>query len=262
MTTEELHIRATHTDDLMDRLAKWLIANTFCDILCFEVGKKEEKRHFHALVRINYTASTLRQKIHKVFFEKVYCEKLGITKSQPIFSSTRMSITKLKKDKNTNILYICKGTTLGCFEYFGGIITKEEATAYNRQFWETNQKINDTEKKKRPISFSHKVKEEMLEKFPDDIQKICIWQNRQGYMEHNEKINAREEAEIATKNLFHYFVCCLGKDVKKLDRHVSGIFAGILNSYITADAGKCKKYTDRLYSQFFEGEHPQIYLGV
>lgn len=173
-----------------------------------------------------------------------------------------MSISKLKKDKMTNILYICKGSTLGSFEYYGGIITKEEATAYNRQFWETNQKITDTEKKKKPISFSHKVKEEMKEKFPEDIQKICLWQNRAEHLVGIDRINAKEAAYESTKILFHYFVCCLGNDVKKLDRHVSGIFAGILNSYITADSKKCKRYADRLFTQFFEGDYPQIYLGV
>ncbi len=258
----EVHIRVTHTDENMNKLAKWIISNTFCDILCFEVGKKEEKRHFHALCRLTITPSTLRQQIHKVFFEKSYDEKLGVTKKSNIFGTTAMSITKLKKDKNTNILYICKGTTLGCFEYFGGIITLEEATAYNRQFWETNQKITDTVSKKKPISFSHKVKQEMLEKYPEDIQNICLWQNRQTDLHGIEKHNVRERAEVSTKILFHHFVCCLGSDVKKLDRHVSGIFAGILNSYITADAKKCKSYSDRLYSQFFEGEYPQIYLGV
>lgn len=265
----EVHIRVTHTDENMNKLAKWLISNTFCDILCFEVGKREEKRHFHALCRLTITPSTLRQQIHKVFFEKSYDEKLGVTKKTNIFGTTAMSISKLKKDKITNILYICKGSSLGCFEYFGGIITFEEATAYNRQFWETNQKISDTgekNQKKKPISWSHKVKEEMLEKFPDDIQKICLWQNHRddftGEDWHIQRHQAKEEAEIATRKLFHHFVCCLGADVKKLDRHVSGIFAGILNSYITADAKKCKAYSDRLYDQFFKGEYPQISLGV
>ena len=259
----EVHIRVTHTDENMNKLAKWLVSNTFCDILCFEVGKKEEKRHFHALCRLTITPSTLRQQIHKVFFEKSYDEKLGVTKKSNIFGTTAMSITKLKKDKITNILYICKGNTLGDFEYFGGIITLEEATAYNRQFWETNQKISDTEKKKKPISWSHKVKEEMGNIFEDDIQKICLWHNHRDDIDDRlDRINAREDAELATKKLFHYFVCCLGHEVKKLDRHVSGIFAGILNSYITADAKKCKAYSDRLYDQFFKGEYPQISLGV
>ncbi len=258
----EVHIRVTHTDENMNKLAKWLISNTFCDILCFEVGKKEEKRHFHALCRLTITPSTLRQQIHKVFFEKSFDEKLSVTKKINIFGTTSMSITKLKKDKITNILYICKGNTLGNFEYFGGIISLEEATAYNRQFWETNQKIRDPDKKKKPISWSHKVKEEMLEKYPQDINWICMWQNRQTDLYGQDRHETRDRAEQATKKLFHHFVCCLGSDVKKLDRHVSGIFAGILNSYITADAKKCKGYSDRLYDQFFKGENPQIYLGV
>lgn len=259
----EVHIRVTHTDENMTKLAKWLIANTFCDILCFEVGKKEEKKHFHALVRINSTISTLRQQIHKIFFEKSFDEKLRVTKKTNIFQRQHMSLGPLKKDKNTNILYICKGNTLGSLDYFGGIISRDEALAYNRQFWETNQKISDTVKKKKPISFSHKVKEEMLEKYPEDIQTICMWHNqRDDVLDIVQRHTLHDNAEVATKKLFHHFVCCLGSEVKKLDRHVSGIFAGILNSYITSDQKKCQKYSDRLYSQFFEGEHPQIYLGV
>ena len=42
----EVHIRCTHSDENMNKLAKWLVANTFCDIICFEVGKKEEKKTF------------------------------------------------------------------------------------------------------------------------------------------------------------------------------------------------------------------------
>jgi hypothetical protein len=103
--------------------------------------------------------------------------------------------------------------------------------------------------------YVRKVKEEMKIKFPEEIKKICIYKKRDAFMDTRVRHQAQEEAAEATRILLNHFCSCLDDDSND-DKHIAGIFAGILNSYIMADSPEnTRAYTDRLYEQFCENQY-------
>jgi len=248
------------------RLAKWLQKESSLHLLCFELGKKTEKRHFHALITTSLSKSRFRQKIHEVFFEKKFIKELSVTKKINLFvGQEQLSIRELKKDRLTNFCYIAKGTTLGVFEYFGGKITLEEATAYNRQYWETNEKIMDAQSVGK-LPFCDKIKQIMMESNPEDIQEISEYWKQQN--EENKKtLQKRDHIPSyrmmkAHKNLFNLFCSYLGQAVKKIDTQVAGMYAGVINSILFDKLSKqeLKAYTDELFDKLFRSDGSRVSL--
>lgn len=256
-----LHIRCSHVNEHMNALAKWLQGNTSCYLLCFETGKRTEKRHFHALVDTlkSNTASTLRQQIHKHFCIKTKDEKFKVIKSSNIFvGQEHLTIRELKKDKNNNLCYIAKGVALGDFEYYGGIHTFEEATAYNKQYWETNEEIVKAQKiGGAGTTFMEKAKAVLKEKHPDEINDIIAYhriKNENRWKHSSERQELPEyQLMLAHDEMFATFTEMLGNAVKKIDKQVAGMYSGIINSIITKELSRAelKTYSQTLFKKLF-----------
>lgn len=253
-----LHIRCTHTNENMNLLADWLLQNTYCYLICFETGKREEKRHFHSLVKPlnNTTLSTLRQQIHKKFSIKEKIEGYRAYKLTKIFERCHLSIAKLKKDKNTNLCYISKGESLGVFERYGGKVTFDETTAYNAQYWQNAGEIA-TAQSFGKMTFMENAKKQLQEKCKDEIFEIAKYWTRQS----EEKMKTIQERDYvdnrhmikAHKRMFSEFTKMLGQAVKKIDNQVGGMYAGIINSILTEKytQNELRAYSDSLFDKLF-----------
>jgi len=242
----------------MNALADWLLQNTYCYLICFELGKRHEKRHFHSLVKPlnNQTKSTLRQQIHKKFSIKEKIEGYRAYKQVKVFERCHLSIQDLRKDKNTNLCYIAKGVSLGNFERYGGKVTFDETTAYNAQYWQHHAEIV-TAQSFGKLTFMENAKKQLQEKCKDEIFDIAnYWTRTQE--EQEKSIQERDyvcnrQMLKAHKRMFSEFTKMLGQAVKKIDNQVAGMYAGIINSILTEKytQNELRAYSDSLFDKLF-----------
>lgn len=271
-----LHIRCSHTEELMMKLAVWLKANVnILHVICFEEGSKTEKIHFHALVDFDKTDSTLRQQIHKTFFEKTYNEKLSVTKNTPLFrGQEHLSIKPLKKTKRENFRYICKDIVFNKDrnpEILGfcnlSKIDWKTAVVYHDEYWNEHKRLEDEkETVYKKGGFVKVLTSEIKRDYVEECKEIRFFylsmkpnQYREWSFPNVPQAKEREydayhtRVEKHKRVIFNVLIRTLGECVKKLScREIVPMFDGIINSITCSGKNKndTMDYTDDLYNKW------------
>lgn len=161
---EYYHFRLTDPEQkMLESCVNWLCGNKLCVVeLAVEEVSKQDKLHMHVILGIT-NKSTLFQQFHKKFENRWHGNK-------------SYSCETLKKSKENNYIYLCKGTrnALPKIIYKLSMITDEKIKEYHDKYWEDKpveqeHKVLMRKKKSEVKTWSQELTETIRKEYPGKL---------------------------------------------------------------------------------------------
>lgn len=161
---EFYHFRLTEPEEgMLESCVNWLCSNKLCLVeLAVSEVSRQDKLHIHVILGIS-NKSTLFQQFHREFKNRWHGNK-------------SYSCEMLKKAKENNYIYLCKGTrnSLPKIIYKLAFLTDEKIKEYHDKYWEDKpiekeHQVIMRKKKSEVKSWSQELTDTIRDKYPNKL---------------------------------------------------------------------------------------------